>query len=91
MSKTEPLKGRPQRKREAQAAAKELLDQKTRELEEARREIEELQVCLARSSEQKVMLHESMAHLQNTVDNLPGIVWRQILHRDGRVTYPYPT
>jgi PAS domain S-box-containing protein len=89
MSKTEPLKGRPQRKREAQAAAKELLDQKTRELEEARREIEELQVCLARSSEQKVMLHESMAHLQNTVDNLPGIVWRQILHRDGRVTYPY--
>ena len=31
----------------------------------------------------------SPTQLESVAETLPGIVWRRILHRDGRVTYPY--
>jgi len=34
-------------------------------------------------------LRESEAQFRNMVDNVPGIVYRRVLHADGRTTFPY--
>ena len=90
MADAKPVQERLRYEREARTAAEQLLDQRTRELEEAHREIERLRWQLAASAgEQDAVTRESPAQLDSVAENLPGIVWRRIMHQDGRVTYPY--